>query len=394
MFSPISDDNGKFLGLYNSGYEITAPVMLKRRLNLLHKMASPPNLHETTVWKHIMGSVESFERDLPFFAIYSATAGDTSQRLTCHLWLEGFAGIEAGHAALPESFDLYDSGEAFGPACRVAKATGKPVVLGTDDGGRIPDALNGDIEWQGHGQVATRVAIIPIFTTGLIAGFVVAALNPLRPYDEAHEQFVSDIGHVVTTLLSSAVSFEQARAREAQLMKELTERERFTRIMAEVATVGIFNLDLDGTITWANSRYYEITQLSTDSVKSSLWMDCVLKEDHLKVTQCLARCRRAHEPTTCDVRLKETWQPPNGAAEEPQWVLASLRPHMEDGVFQGVMGSLSDVSHVKWSEQLQKSNADAAITAQVQLTSFMDLSSHELRNVRVNFGKAPSPRTC
>ena len=89
--------------------------------------------------------------------------------------------------------------------------------------------------------------------TGLVSRFLIIGLNPRRPYDEFHKQFVEDIGRVSTGLLTSSISFNQARRREEKLSAELTAREKFVRKVVEVATVGN-NMDVDGLITWANSK--------------------------------------------------------------------------------------------------------------------------------------------
>lgn len=249
IFSPIYDDNRKLHGFYNSGFEVTAPKMLQRRTQMLHKLGSTPNLQQASIWSHITDSCKPFERDIPLLAVYSAVSEETPHLSRCTIRLEATLGIERGHPAIPDEVELHETNDGLIEALRRSLQTGKPVILGTSNDGSVPDIMKQNIQWRGHGKPATHIAVLPMFTTGLIAGFVIAALNPLRPYDEEHEQFVNDFRRVMTALLDSTVSFEQAQARERQLTQELTTREKYTATIAENVSVGIYNISSEGAIT-------------------------------------------------------------------------------------------------------------------------------------------------
>jgi len=343
---------------------------------MLHELGSTPNLQQTSIWSHITDCCEAFERDIPLLAVYSATGEETPHLSRCVLRLEATLGIDRDHPAIPDQVELHETNDGLIEALRRSLQTGRPVILGTPNGGSVPDVLKEGISWRGHGKPATHIAVLPIFTTGLIAGFVIAALNPLRPYDEEHEQFVNDFRRVITALLDSTVSFEQAQARERQLTKELTEREKYTATMAENVSVGIFNTSSDGAVTWANSKFYEITHLSTDPADSRnlSFADCFHEDDQERAIEAFHRCRSEQVAGSGELRLSTRWQPPDTQMEEVRWVLHSYTPYVVNGAFRGVIGCTTDISHVKWAEKLQKESAEAATTARVNQEKFIDLT--------------------
>ena len=106
-----------------------------------------------------------------------------------------------------------------------------------------------------------------------------------------------------------------------------------------------------------------------------------MEEDHSKIMETFEVCRLQRTATTNDIRLTKTWTPPGSDTEENCWVLVSAIPHIEAGdVFGGVIGCLTDISHLKWAEKLQKTSAEEAMLAKVQQERFIDLTSHEMRN--------------
>lgn len=96
--------------------------------------------------------------------------------------------------------------------------------------------------------------MLPLFANGLISAFIILGLDPRRAYDEDYERFLTDLTRLSGAALNLSIGQEQARQREAKLVKELTERERFIRRLADVAPVGLFSLTMDGIATWANEK--------------------------------------------------------------------------------------------------------------------------------------------
>lgn len=176
----------------------------------------------------------------------------------------------------------------------------------------------------------------------------------------------------------SSVSYEQARAREVNISRELTAQEKFIRKVAEVATVGLYNQNMKGLITWANSRFYAIAGVSErpEDAYSLLGMDFVLDEDKAGAIQVFEECISRQIATTTEFQLKKKWVPPGSVDGEYCWILVSATPSVEDGEATGVTGCITDISHLKWAEQLQINTAEAAKEAKRQQERFIDTTSH------------------
>ncbi|TKA72244.1 hypothetical protein B0A49_06071 [Cryomyces minteri] len=380
VWSPVRGLNGSIEGFYNSGFEITRLKIMDRRSRLLHSLSKTSNLHNQSPWQHILDACEPFDRDVPMLILYSAHAEENTQSKCCALRLEGCLGIAQGHQAAPETLELHDGTEGFLPEFRSSKANGTAVLLNMPND-KLPTFLDG-VQWRGFGEPSTVVVIIPLFVTELMAGYLIVGLNPRRPYDEDHKQFVQDIGRVSTAVLSSSISFKQAAAREARLSKELTERERFIRKLAEVATVGIYSISSGGALTYANSKYYAITGESDkpEGAYNLSFINWILEEDHSKAVHDFEDCKLHKRPQSTELRLRRKWTPPGSSAEEHRWVLCSSIPNIEDGEVTGVTGCLMDISHQMWNLILQKNSAHAAEEAKRQQERFIDITSHEMRN--------------
>lgn len=354
--------------------------MIVRRSRILHQI-SAGEFHQSTPWQHIVNSCEDFDRDIPLLVVYSTLAEDSIGGHSCSLHLEGALGIERGHPAIPDFLELNNGRDGFVSALRLARAKEASVLLNMGDG-RAPSYLAKDVHWRGFGEPSKQIVVVPLFVSGLLTGFLVLGLNPRRPYDEDHKQFVEDIRRVSQGLLSSSISFDQARAREEKLTKELTAREKLARSVAEVATVGIYTHDVNGLITWANSRFWTITGLpdKPEFAYNLAGIDCVLEDDQAQATQEFAYCisRRVAQPY--QLRLKKTWRPPGSSVDEPCWILVSSTPTIENNEIRGILGCITDISHLKWAEQLQINTAEAAKEAKRQQERFIDITSHEMRN--------------
>lgn len=133
---------------------------------------------------------------------------------------------------------------------------------------------------------------------------------------------------------------------------------------------------------WANSKYYEITGLSADpaDARNLSFADCLHEDDREKGIKAFHRCRLEQVSESGELRLSTRW-PPETQMEEVRWILFSHAPHIVNDAFRGIIGCVTDISHVKWAEKLQKESAEAANIARVQRERHIDLTSHELRNV-------------
>jgi PAS domain-containing protein len=379
IFSPIVDCAGVFQGMYNSGYEITANVLMHRYSRLIHQIATIPDFAKMSVWKHLVQSCQSFERDVPMLLVYSADVLPTQRSDCCTLQLRGSLGINHAHEQTLGTIHLDTSSHPFAPAFRSSSALGHPVLL--DISGNTMNQFRQDVKWRGWREPSSLVIVMPIFTNGLIAGFMVMGLNPRRPFDEDLKQMVNDVWRTATSVVSSSINFEQAEERERVLTRKLTQREQFIRKVAEITNVGIYSSSAAGILTYANPKYHEIVDDTPETGDGQAFglETFVLEEDQSKITSALEECKSRRTNISITIRLKRKWTPPGSSTEQPYWVLNSIVPDVEDGKLQGVIGSLADIRHTMWALQLQKDLTEAALESKKHLERFIDMyESHQM----------------
>ena len=214
---------------------------------MLNELAATPDSNKTSVWQHIMRSLELLDRDVPLAILYSALEDPNSKR--CSLSLQGSLGILTGHEGVPLEAELYESNDALIPHFREAKVKGGPIALEN-----LPLLLNENKEWRGFGEPSKTFVIIPFAFSEETLGFLVVGLNPRRSYDKDLQQFVQDIGQQCSIAVKSGNDFNKLRAREFQLSKQLSHSQQLSRRMAEIAPVGMFNANAEGVIKWANAK--------------------------------------------------------------------------------------------------------------------------------------------
>jgi signal transduction histidine kinase len=85
--------------------------------------------------------------------------------------------------------------------------------------------------------------------------------------------------------------------------------------------------------------------------------------------------------------LKTTWcvsrhgLDDSTSEQQPKWVLCSIFPELsEDGEILEIIGCITEISQQKWGEKLQAAQATRAQESKLQLESFIDTTSHEMRN--------------
>ncbi|KAK0718879.1 hypothetical protein B0T21DRAFT_414902 [Apiosordaria backusii] len=187
----------------------------------------------------------------------------------------------------------------------------------------------------------------------------------------------------VLTCLTDVTAHKRA-AEEA--VRRAQQAENLKR-MAEFATVGLYDMDLEGRLLGANNVFFEMCGLEkVDPAEVELrpWRDCVCEEDHLQITEKIETMVRQDKVQNVEVRLNSTWTAEDGAGHKvivPRWVQATLMPvRNTEGSIQSFTGCLSDVSLQKWQLDREKERKEEAIESKRQQENFIDMTSHEMRN--------------
>ncbi|KAM7209660.1 putative histidine kinase [Naviculisporaceae sp. PSN 640] len=188
----------------------------------------------------------------------------------------------------------------------------------------------------------------------------------------------------ILTCLTDVTAHKQA-AEEA--VRRAQQAENLKR-MAEFATVGMYDMDLEGRLLGANNVFYEMCGLEKvvdpEDVVIKPWETCVDPEDSRLLNQKLQKMVLEDKVQNVEIRLKTEWTAEDGAGNKvayPRWVQATLMPvKSTEGVIQSFTGCLSDVSFQKWQLEREKMRKEEAIESKRQQENFIDMTSHEMRN--------------
>lgn len=420
-FFPVVDDQGNVVGHYEPVTETTKQVISERRLSTLLRLSEETSTARTLndFWRSILQALSDNDKDVPFATIYAVEDdGDSSdcsslssiKSVVGECLLKGSLGVPEGHPAAPPRLDLLEGIEAFIPYLHEAIDSRKPTFVNLADPAFPMNLLSG-INWRGFGDPCKSLVICPITptTSRNVLGFLIVGLNSRRPYDEDYQQFMSVTGRLLATSLASVVLHEEEiRSREkmivqAELMKaqlaeqldvsrkEVARNEKKFQRFAERADVAIFIVGSDGHYTYRNQSWFEIFQLEDDDLDvRDAWPRLCYEEDLPKCEEFFSRLMIENCAITFELRLRRSWTPAvddralittDGHSEQSVWILCSAYPEVSDnGEIKEIVGCVTDISRQKWGEWLQKQRTEDVLKSKRQLESFIDTTSHEMRN--------------
>ncbi|KAI5209543.1 hypothetical protein E4T39_00842 [Aureobasidium subglaciale] len=408
---PMVGGDGSVKGLYNPAFEKTRRKLAERRMITLREIGERTAAARDVkgFWDQVLAALNLNEQDTPFVMLYSvqdeadsdaSSINSSSAMVNRQCVLEGALGVPEEHPAAVSCFDLRSGVEGLGPVFREVMKTDKPVLLEVGSRDLPVDLLKG-LGGRGFDDACRNVVICPVHpTTGeAVLGFLVMGVNPRRPYDEDYSLFIQLLSRQLATSLASVVLFEEEIRRGQRAAKlaaidrmELSEQlaartkeaieseTKFTR-MAEFAPVGMFIADPEGTITYCNNTWFEISRVSRDeNTPDHHWMDAVNDEDRGLINKLWHDLIVHKKPQTGTFRFKSRWHDTEGM-EGDRWVLFSAYPEKyENGNLKSVFGSLTDISKQKWAEGFQKRKMEEAVELKQQHERYLDMTSHEIRN--------------
>jgi len=209
-YSPLPGDEGGIGGMFCVVTEDTKRVIGERQLGLLRELASDLagiNVEED-LYQAIERRIWAHPHDLPFTLIYLFDDDESMARLACS------TGLEAGDPAAPAEIDP-TAPEAPWPAARVLGQAVPVIVEDLDE--RFEALPRGP--WD---RPPARAAVVPIARQGgeRPAGFLVAGINPYRPFDADYAGFVDLMAGQIASGLANARAYEQER-RRAEALAEI-----------------------------------------------------------------------------------------------------------------------------------------------------------------------------
>jgi PAS domain S-box-containing protein len=207
-YSPLFDDDGRTAGMFCVVTEETQRVIAERRIASLGQVASAlaATQREQELVVALGRSLGANDKDLPFTLTYFFDEDARNARLVSST---GFAGGDVPAALQAPGLDA----PWPWPLAEVLQ-TGAAVQL-DDLAGHVPGELP-----RGHWPSAPRAAVLlPIRVQGQerVAGCLVAAVNPYRPFDADYAAFLDLLAGQLGGALSNARAYEEAQRRAEAL---------------------------------------------------------------------------------------------------------------------------------------------------------------------------------
>ncbi|KAK7998912.1 hypothetical protein PG991_014587 [Apiospora marii] len=405
-WTPLYGGTDRILGFYNAPFECTQSVLSHRRMSTINRLGETVSRAKSVkqFWRLLLEGLEDNHFDVPFALLYSVgdsdetdqvsvSSGSTISLKSCHL--EGTIGVREGHVAAPKQLDLKRSREGFIPAFREAMRTREPLLLHTRDG-TLPEELLEDMTFRGFGDPCDSAIIFPVRPTNgdMVLGFLLVGVNPRRPYDNGYRSFTSMLHRQLATSLASFMLYEEEvrRSRDAaeaaaleqeHLTQQLALQTSRLRRMTELSPLGMFLVDTDGVLREGNDRYFEMTGHPRENLWEMSWMEQIAESSKKHMQDGWHQMVVERTPWSGEVQMKKIYVQPvdlNGEAIE-YWLLVTSQPELApDGSVRSIMGSITDISHLKWAQGLQNRRLQEAEETRRQQNEFIDITSHEMRN--------------
>jgi PAS domain-containing protein len=395
-FTPLYGGTKRILGFYNAPFETTYQTVSSRRMQTLRNLGEILSQARSIkhFWSCVLKGLEDNHNDIPFALLYSITdaedadAASHSSDSTISLKsciLEGAIGIPDGHPASPARLDLKRSKEGFIPAFREAMRTREPSMLQTRDG-TLPESLLEGIQWRGFGEPCKEAIIIPVRPTNgeMIFAFLLIGINPRKAYDADYRDFSTMLNRQLATSLASFLLFEDevrqsrnvaeaATLQREQLSQQLALQTNRLRRMTELSPLGMSLFNPNGVLLEANDRYYEMTGQPRDADLPFAWLDFIAEGSKPVAMRLWDRVKTEMKPVQEELQISNPSIKPQDLHGEPidYWVLASAMPEVGmNGQLLSIMGSLADISHMKWAQGLQERRLREAQAARKAANSF------------------------
>lgn len=131
-------------------------------------------------------------------------------------------------------------------------------------------------------------------------------------------------------------------------------------------------------MTFANDAWFDMTKHPRVPFEEIEWLSLVHEDDREVVAEGM-RTVFSNQNMNIQFRLTTPWHGGDGPAT-PTWVMATALPEFssEDGTLAQVIGTMTDISHLKFAESTQQLRIDQALEAKRQTENFIDMTSHEV----------------
>lgn len=225
--------------------------------------------------------------------------------------------------------------------------------------------------------------------------WVLATCEPI--FDQVGN--ITSVSGCLTDIATQKDQDSVAAKVKAETLARLNASEAKFSAFAELASVGIWMIDIDRKVSlessvmtrvamltmenqvrYCNREWFSISGHPNVPFSDINWSSCMNAENQNHIGRQLEEMTETKQPAQFQFELLRLWENDQGL-KMPACVIAGAYPELnQDGEITGFAGTLTDVTHLRWAETLQKQRLEEAIEAKRQQENFIDMTCHEIRN--------------
>jgi PAS domain-containing protein len=130
---------------------------------------------------------------------------------------------------------------------------------------------------------------------------------------------------------------------------------------------------------YCNREWFEVSGHPVVALEEIEWSMFLDPANLAIVTNNWETIMRTKKPTKFQFELNRTCSDGHGHKMRASVLSCSYPEVGEDGSVAAISGTLTDITHLKWAELLQKQRTDEAVEAKRQHEAFIDMTCHEIR---------------
>jgi PAS domain S-box-containing protein len=185
-----------------------------------------------------------------------------------------------------------------------------------------------------------------------------------------------------TTIINDTKMREKETVQRLQALERAKSWEQRFALFCEMSPTAIYFGSHDQhRLSYCNRAWFEITGHAVVPFEEIDWESVTYEEDLELVRSKWSGISSTKDPINMQFRLRKRWVDGNGVTMGPVWVTTSALPeYNEDGSVKGIIGTMLDISALKFAETVQQTKVQEAMEAKRQSLNFIDMVSHEIRN--------------
>ena len=388
---PFLGENGETVGVYQSVVNITDEQVRNRRLSTLTSMAELTAHEEDlgTYFSKVLEGLQGNTYDIPSAMLYSVTHLPRSDLMENRkgpnlMYLEGALGVAVDPDGLPCAHQKLIHDSEFLEMFQRADTVNELIFWDLTRRPELQHLFMDQSSLRGFGDIPEAAILCPLAYRPhkIVSGVLLLTLNTRRPYDEDYQSFIQTLGYTMSSSLASHLIIRD-RKRLAQHASERTLEAQQAKSLLAVAPVGCFMMSLEGTMSYVNDAWIEITGYELDEYYEKSWLTVVHEDDHLKIDIEWSKLIDDREPVSFELKLKKRWQDtdPVTSKQISGWTYVLAAASVQQiGSEAFVTGAVTDISRQKWVEGFEKRQRQEAMELKRQQENFIDMTSHEMRN--------------